>query len=78
MTSNTEITGCSKPLDFGSVCEQTCSKGYEKVSGSSIRICKSDGSWSGEDLKCQEKSKRFVCNFQTLLNLLRTRYFQCI
>ncbi|XP_060564358.1 low-density lipoprotein receptor-related protein 2-like isoform X5 [Ruditapes philippinarum] len=56
MTSNTEITGCKKPLDFGSVCEQTCSKGFEKVSGSSVRFCKLDGSWSGEDLKCQEKT----------------------
>ncbi|XP_060564355.1 P-selectin-like isoform X2 [Ruditapes philippinarum] len=58
ITSNTEITGCKKPLDFGSVCEQTCSKGYEKVSGSSFRFCKSDGSWSGEDLKCQEKIRQ--------------------
>ncbi|XP_053386020.1 uncharacterized protein LOC123539293 [Mercenaria mercenaria] len=53
---NTLVTGCSHPLNTGSVCEQTCSEGFERMHGTSVRVCKPDGSWSGQDLVCKEKS----------------------
>ena len=37
----------------GDTCSFTCNTGYE-LTGSDIRTCQSDGSWSGNDPECRE------------------------
>ena len=40
------------------MCEQTCNFGYvskNRVSG--IRLCKPDGTWSGNDITCEKSNE---------------------
>ena len=42
-------------VNIGTVAEYSCSEGLKlKLVGESIRVCQSDGSWSGEMPHCQE------------------------
>ena len=36
---------------YEDTCDATCNTGYE-LTGSDIRTCQSDGSWSGTDTMC--------------------------
>ena len=38
--------------NYNTVCEFSCNDGFNKQ-GSSKRICKDDGTWSGEDFYCK-------------------------
>ena len=41
--------------DFGPgvTCQATCEPGFEVTRGSQVRTCQTDGTWSGEDLRCE-------------------------
>lgn len=51
------IPGCfdDNPT-YKTICKFECGPGYVAVSGSKTRMCKKDGSWSGEDLECESKN----------------------
>ena len=53
--ANGEIMSCSSGrvgVGYeGDTCSFTCNTGYE-LTGSDIRTCQSDGSWSGTDATC--------------------------
>jgi len=55
--SNGEMVSCSSGtlgLGFeGDTCSFTCNTGYERT-GSDVRTCQSDGSWSGNDTVCRQ------------------------
>ncbi|XP_041475001.1 sushi, von Willebrand factor type A, EGF and pentraxin domain-containing protein 1-like isoform X1 [Lytechinus variegatus] len=50
---NGEFVECSNVVN--GACAIRCNRGYE-VTGSSIRLCFSNGSWSGEDFNCRVKT----------------------
>ena len=56
---NNGIINCSLGDDnitsYEDTCSFTCDTGYE-LTGSDIRTCQSDGSWSGSDAICQRGS----------------------
>ena len=49
------ILGSDREISYEDICQLVCNTGYE-VTGNDIRICQSDGSWSGSDDLCR-KSK---------------------
>jgi len=55
--SNGEITSCSSGsmgVDYeGDTCSFACNTGYE-LTGSDIRTCQSDGTWSGSGVVCKK------------------------
>ena len=47
----------------GDTCSFTCNTGYE-LTGSDIRTCQSDGSWSGIDAVCRRGNVWFIlCSY---------------
>lgn len=50
--------GCGGgPLNnyYGDKCSFYCTPGYRRVNGSTERICQANGTWSGEEIKCEGK-----------------------
>ena len=54
--SNNGMINCSPGddgvLSYEDTCSSTCNTGYE-LTGSDIRTCQSNGSWSGSDAECE-------------------------
>ena len=48
------MSNCSEGQEYfyGQACHFTCNTGYN-LTGSDIRICQSDGSWSRSETKCE-------------------------
>ena len=42
----------SDGTDLNSIAKYDCVEGYQPVSGAPLRFCRSDGTWSGEELVC--------------------------
>ena len=60
--ANGDISSCSSGRAGvgyeGGTCSFTCNTGYELITGSDIRTCQSDGSWSGSDIICSGIGKQ--------------------
>ena len=59
----------------GDTCSLACDTGYE-LTGSDIRTCQSDGSWSGNVTMCS-RGEYFIASYLILLNIatiLMVRY----
>ena len=60
---NNGVVNCSLGDDeipsYEDTCSFTCNTGYE-LTGSDIRTCQSDGSWSGSDTICRRGSYRCI------------------
>ena len=52
--SNGTRLGCpgNAPINYDKVCQFSCNNGYIG-SGSQVRRCQQDGTWSGQDFTCQ-------------------------
>ena len=67
--TNGAITSFSCGSSFGSQASFTCNKGYQ-ITGSRLRSCRSDGTWSGNTTLCNSKDLcHTVIFFQHLLKL---------
>ncbi|XP_033105632.1 low-density lipoprotein receptor-related protein 2-like isoform X2 [Anneissia japonica] len=49
---------CPHPSTFRSICTFRCQPGSDQVSGDQVRVCQSDGSWSGQELTCSAMQRR--------------------
>ena len=49
-------SGCGSLYNvFGDKCLSYCARGYNRVNGSTERVCQANGTWSGEEPFCQGK-----------------------
>ena len=55
MDPHSHIVGATDSL-FESSIHVECDEGFETAGGHEIRICREDGTWSEQPLRCQSKS----------------------
>jgi len=71
--------GDDRVLSYEDTCSFTCNTGYE-LTGSDTRICQSDGSWSGSNIKCNAGENSLcgvICMFGANSLLLAMLMCQC-
>ena len=58
--------GCRDNV-FGDKCRFFCNIGYRLISGSMVRTCQANGTWSGEIPDCQGKLKSLINKLVVLM-----------
>ncbi|XP_065668355.1 sushi, von Willebrand factor type A, EGF and pentraxin domain-containing protein 1 isoform X2 [Hydra vulgaris] len=46
----------NEPTDFNDACSFSCKPGFKYISGEQNRVCLQDGTWSGKELVCLDKT----------------------
>ncbi|XP_060073519.1 deleted in malignant brain tumors 1 protein-like [Ylistrum balloti] len=52
LPGNGKITSCTSPYTVGTLCVQSCNKGFSAIGGTTNLQCQSNGVWAGQTLTC--------------------------